>query len=118
MVIASQCLEYMSVTDLAEVENAINNAIKNSRERTREENLERIRVMFADYELVEVMTILELTLWKAKVDSFGDLEARTREAMSSVEQISSFQMFYLSFDACGRKQSWGLFFLGFVLRDE
>ena len=45
MVIASQCLEYMSVTDLAEVENAINNAIKNSRERTRKENLERIRYL-------------------------------------------------------------------------
>jgi len=70
VVASSECLMYMSVTGLAEVQNAINEII-NSRERSRDENLERIRVLFAHYELErrkEVTTILELALWKAKVD--------------------------------------------------
>jgi len=36
-------------------------------------------VLFVYYELVEATTILELALWKAKVDEFDDLNARTRE---------------------------------------
>ena len=72
---ASECLEYMSVTGLREVENAIN-AITNSSERTREENLEQIRALFAHYELLEATTILELAIWKAKMEEFDDLNAR------------------------------------------
>ena len=75
VVIASECLESMSLAGLTEAENAIN-AINNSRDRTREENLEQIRALFAHYELVEAMTILELALWKAKVDEVDDLNAR------------------------------------------
>ena len=73
--IAFECLEYMSMTGLAEVENTIN-AITNSHEQTREENLEQIHAMFTYYELVEATTILELVLWKAKVDEFDDSNTR------------------------------------------
>eukprot|EP00579_Thalassiosira_antarctica_P025553 CAMPEP_0202028500 /NCGR_PEP_ID=MMETSP0905-20130828/63482_1 /ASSEMBLY_ACC=CAM_ASM_000554 /TAXON_ID=420261 /ORGANISM="Thalassiosira antarctica, Strain CCMP982" /LENGTH=427 /DNA_ID=CAMNT_0048592209 /DNA_START=267 /DNA_END=1550 /DNA_ORIENTATION=+ len=75
VMMASECLEHMSVTGLAEAENAIN-AITNNRERTREENLEQIRALFAHYELVEATTILELAIWKAKMEEFDDLNAR------------------------------------------
>ena len=51
--IAFECLEYTSLTGLVEVGNAINNATKNSRERTTKAILERIRALFAYYELVE-----------------------------------------------------------------
>jgi len=36
-------------------------------------------VLFVYYELVEATTILELALWKAKVDEFDDSNDRTRE---------------------------------------
>ena len=63
------------MTGLEEVSNRIN-AITNNRERTKEEKLEHIRALFAYYELVEVTTILELELWKAKVNEFDDLNFR------------------------------------------
>ena len=77
VVIASECLESMSLAGLTEAENAIN-AITNTRDQTREEDLKHIRALFAHYELErkkEVTTILELALWKA-VDEFEDLTAR------------------------------------------
>ena len=86
----------MSVTCLAEDENAVN-AITNSSEGTRKENLERICALFAYYELVEAMTILELALWKAKVDECDDLNAR-ENSVSCVEQVSSFLLCCLSFE--------------------
>eukprot|EP00579_Thalassiosira_antarctica_P021412 CAMPEP_0201959760 /NCGR_PEP_ID=MMETSP0904-20121228/6622_1 /ASSEMBLY_ACC=CAM_ASM_000553 /TAXON_ID=420261 /ORGANISM="Thalassiosira antarctica, Strain CCMP982" /LENGTH=351 /DNA_ID=CAMNT_0048505489 /DNA_START=153 /DNA_END=1205 /DNA_ORIENTATION=- len=68
VVIASECLNYMSLTGLVEVENAINNAINNDREQTTEEIFERIHALFAYYELVKATTMLELALWKANMD--------------------------------------------------
>ena len=61
------------MTDLVEVEI---NETNNGRAPTREEILERIRVLPAYYELPEVTTILELALWKARMDEYDDLNAR------------------------------------------
>ena len=79
VMIASTCFESMSLTGLVEVENAINNAINDDRDQSKKEVLVRIRALFPYYELEEATTILELALWKAKVDESDDLNARTRE---------------------------------------
>jgi len=78
LVIASKCFESMSMTDLAEVETAIDVIINNLDQsvRTTRAILERIRALFAHYELVEATTILELAIWKAKMEEFDDLNAR------------------------------------------
>ena len=79
VVIASKCVKSMSMSGLTEVANRIN-AFINDCERTRKENtIGQIRALFAYCELVEATTILELYLWKVKVDDFDDWNARTRD---------------------------------------
>ena len=55
------------------------NAIITGHECTREESLEPMCVLFIHYELVNVMTVLELALWNAKMDEFHDLNDSTRK---------------------------------------
>jgi len=73
VIISPERLNYISSPDLLELqlENTIT-TIMNDRGRTREENIERVLALIKSRALFEVSTILELALWKNKMDETDD----------------------------------------------
>jgi len=77
VIISPERLNYISSPDILEVKNTIM-TIMNINERSREENIERVQALITSYAFVEVSTILELVLWKNKMDMMRDLNPGTR----------------------------------------
>jgi len=73
MIISPEHLNYISSSDLLELQldNTIT-TIMNDRGRTRDENIERVLALIKSQALFEVSTILELALWKNKMDETDD----------------------------------------------
>ena len=71
VIISPERLNYISSPDLLELENATT-TIMNGRGRTREENIERVLALIKSRALFEVSTILELALWKNKMQETDD----------------------------------------------
>jgi len=99
MIISPEHLNYISLPDLLELqlENKIN-AIMNDRGHTREENIERVLALIKYHALFEVSTILELTLWKNKLNAMDDSNLATRadcRVMCGGDDIIPGVMYYL-----------------------
>jgi len=79
VIISPERLNYIRSPDLLELqrENAIA-TIMNDRGRTREENIEQVLALIKSRALIEVSTILELALWKNKMDETDDSNAGSR----------------------------------------
>jgi len=79
MIISTERLNYISLHDLLELqsENTIT-TIMNDRGHTREENIEQVLALIKSHALIEVSIILELALWKNKMDETDDSNAGSR----------------------------------------
>jgi len=79
IIISPEHLNNISSSGLGvlEIENVIN-TIMNDRGHTREENIERVLALIKYHALFEVSTILELTLWKNKLNAMDDSNLATR----------------------------------------
>ena len=77
VIISPESLNYMSSPDLLELqlENATT-TIMNDRWHTGEENIERVLALIKPHALYEVSTILELALWKNKMQETDDSGSR------------------------------------------
>jgi len=79
VIVSPEHLNYIRSCDLLDLqlENEIT-TIMNSRWRTREDNIERVLALIKPSALFEVSTILELALWKNKMDAIHDSNFGTR----------------------------------------
>mmetsp|Transcript_17728 Transcript_17728/g.32040 ORF Transcript_17728/g.32040 Transcript_17728/m.32040 type:complete len:266 (-) Transcript_17728:82-879(-) len=77
VIVSPEQLNYISSCDLLEIENAIT-TIMNDQGRTREENIEQVLALIKSRALFEVSTILELALWKNKMDETDDSNSGSR----------------------------------------
>mmetsp|Transcript_4818 Transcript_4818/g.10611 ORF Transcript_4818/g.10611 Transcript_4818/m.10611 type:complete len:338 (+) Transcript_4818:184-1197(+) len=97
MIISPEHLSYISLPHLLEVENTIS-TIANGNGHMREGNIEQVQALITTHALVEVSTILELALWKNKMDLIDDLNLGTRKecrVMCGADDIIPGVMSYL-----------------------
>mmetsp|Transcript_3788 Transcript_3788/g.6693 ORF Transcript_3788/g.6693 Transcript_3788/m.6693 type:complete len:338 (+) Transcript_3788:100-1113(+) len=78
IIISPERLSYISLPHLLEVEDTIS-TIMNRNGHMREGNIEQVQALITTHALVEVSTILELALWKNKMDIIYDLNLGTRK---------------------------------------
>jgi len=99
MIVSPERLNYISSPDLLELQldNTIA-TIMNDRGRTRKENIERVLALITSHALMEISTILELALWKNKMDETDDSKTGSRgvcRVMCGADEIVPCVLSYL-----------------------